>query len=219
MAGCRAPRRQELGLETELRVPAERSKARARAARPAAEREQCEAERAARLGAAAGTIAREAKVEKIAPPRVGELRSTSTRAAAAVAAASVTTTTSQPEYDARFGAHYRPRSHRARRRHAQVIVTIYAAHVVSWSTAAGEQLFVSSAAEYGGGKAVRGGIPICWPQFAARGPGGKHGFCRNSAKWTVVRTSEAPFPCVVFGLADDEATKADYPHSFSLRYS
>ena len=102
---------------------------------------------------------------------------------------------------------------------SEVIVTVYAAHVVSWSTAAGEQLFVSSAAEYGGGKAVRGGIPICWPQFAARGPGGKHGFCRNSAKWTVVRTSEAPFPCVVFGLADDEATKADYPHSFSLRYS
>ena len=34
-----------------------------------------------------------------------------------------------------------------------------------------------------------------------------------------MRTTEAPFPCVVFGLADDEATKADYPHSFSLRYS
>ena len=47
---------------------------------------------------------------------------------------------------------------------ASALVYIYAAHLASWRTASGgEQLFVSSASAYGGGKAIRGGVPICWP--------------------------------------------------------
>merc|ERR1711965_817154 len=69
----------------------------------------------------------------------------------------------------------------------------FGAHVASWKSADGiENLFVSSTAEIGGGKALRGGIPICWPQFAGKGPYQKHGFCRNSAEWTIVRTSTEP---------------------------
>ena len=76
---------------------------------------------------------------------------------------------------------------------AQALVFVYAAHLTSWKTSDGaEQLFVSSTSDYGGGKAIRGGVPICWPQFAGRGPYGKHGFCRNSDKWKVVRTSTEP---------------------------
>ena len=71
-------------------------------------------------------------------------------------------------------------------------VLVYGAHLTSWITGGRENLFVSSKAEYGNGKAVRGGVPICWPQFAAKGPYTKHGFCRNSAEWTVVRTSTEP---------------------------
>lgn len=59
---------------------------------------------------------------------------------------------------------------------------------------------MSSATNYGAGKAMRGGVPICWPQFAGRGPYQKHGFARNSDKWTVLRTSEAPYPSVVLEL-------------------
>ena len=102
---------------------------------------------------------------------------------------------------------------------ATALVFVYAAHLSSWTVGGQEQLFVSSKAEYGGGKAIRGGVPVCWPQFADRGPYGKHGFCRNSDKWRVVRTSTEPYPCVVLGLSDDEATREAYPFPFELRYS
>ena len=94
------------------------------------------------------------------------------------------------------------------------------AHVTSWKSADGiENLFVSSKSEFGNGKAVRGGIPLCWPQFNTLGPYGKHGFARNSAEWTIVRTSTEPFPSVVFGLTDSEATRKVFPFAFSLRYA
>jgi len=103
---------------------------------------------------------------------------------------------------------------------ATALVFVYAAHLASWKTSDGEeQLFMSSGTEYGGGKAMRGGVPVCWPQFADRGAYGKHGFARNSDKWYIVRTSTEPFPCVVLGLDDDEATRAAWPFPFQLRYS
>ena len=78
---------------------------------------------------------------------------------------------------------------------ASALVYVYGAHLASWQTSDGEeQFFVSSTAEYGGGKAIRGGVPICWPQFADRGSGPKHGVCRTSAEWTVVRPSPEPYP-------------------------
>jgi glucose-6-phosphate 1-epimerase len=100
-------------------------------------------------------------------------------------------------------------------------VLVYGAHVTTWKSADGVQnLYVSSKAEYGGGKAVRGGIPLCWPQFASVGPNGKHGFVRNSAEWTVVRTSSDPFPSVVLGLKDSAASKKyGLASPFSLRYA
>ena len=103
---------------------------------------------------------------------------------------------------------------------ASALVYIYAAHLASWRTASGEeQLFVSSASAYGGGKAIRGGVPICWPQFNERGPYKRHGIVRTSDAWEVVRTSTDPFPCVVLGLADSEATRAEFPSAFRLQYS
>jgi glucose-6-phosphate 1-epimerase len=102
---------------------------------------------------------------------------------------------------------------------ASALIYVYAAHLASWKCGGEEQLYVSSAAEYGGGKAIRGGVPICWPQFAGRGPFPKHGFVRNSEKWRVLRTSTDPFPCVVLELCDDEETRAVFPPAFKLQYS
>ena len=60
-------------------------------------------------------------------------------------------------------------------------VATHGAHVVSWKTADGvERLFVSSRATIANGAAIRGGIPVCFPQFADLGPLPKHGFARTS---------------------------------------
>ena len=60
-------------------------------------------------------------------------------------------------------------------------------HVLSWTCAGKERLFLSAKAEVQAGEgalaAIRGGIPLCWPQFAGRGPLPKHGFARTTGAW------------------------------------
>src|SRR6476661_5638359 len=64
---------------------------------------------------------------------------------------------------------------------AQAIVTLYGAHLVSWTSAAGkEQLFLSARSALDGSRAIRGGVPVIFPQFAERGKGMRHGFARVS---------------------------------------
>jgi len=66
-------------------------------------------------------------------------------------------------------------------------VYLHGAHVASWVTNTGEQLFLSKKSLFAPGKAIRGGIPIIFPQF---GPGKiqNHGFARN-VPWEVVSTN------------------------------
>ncbi len=65
---------------------------------------------------------------------------------------------------------------------ATAAVALRGGHVVSWQTADGrERLFVSERATIAAGAAIRGGIPVCFPQFAGVGPLPKHGFARTSA--------------------------------------
>ena len=55
----------------------------------------------------------------------------------------------------------------------------HSAHVTSWIPAGGtEALFVSRAAHFQPGTAIRGGVPVIFPQFATFGPLPKHGFAR-----------------------------------------
>ncbi|MET0265679.1 MAG: D-hexose-6-phosphate mutarotase [Duganella sp.] len=64
---------------------------------------------------------------------------------------------------------------------AQATVSLFGAHLLSWKTADGvERLFVSSQTPLDGSKAIRGGVPVIFPQFNVRGPGLRHGFARVS---------------------------------------
>ncbi|KAJ1633702.1 aldose 1-epimerase [Pavlovales sp. CCMP2436] len=97
-------------------------------------------------------------------------------------------------------------------------ITLFGAHLRSWKLADGsEQMFVSSKSSPAP-KALRGGVPICFPQFADRGPGGKHGFARTSALWKVLSTASAPSPTVTLELRSDEATRAEFPGAYRLLY-
>ena len=51
-------------------------------------------------------------------------------------------------------------------------VYLHGAHVTSWRPAGTreERLFLSERSEFRGGAAIRGGIPVIFPQFAAEGP-------------------------------------------------
>lgn len=53
-------------------------------------------------------------------------------------------------------------------------------HRVAWQPAGhAEQLFLSAASDFGDGVAIRGGVPIVFPQFSDYGPLGRHGFVRK----------------------------------------
>lgn len=63
----------------------------------------------------------------------------------------------------------------------------HGAHVTSWKPASGEErLFLSKKSVFSPDAAIRGGVPIVFPQFASMGPLPKHGFARVS-EWEVVR--------------------------------
>ena len=64
---------------------------------------------------------------------------------------------------------------------AQAIVTLYGGHLVSWLDAQGrERLFCSALSALDGSRAIRGGVPVIFPQFGERGNGMRHGFARVS---------------------------------------
>ncbi len=91
------------------------------------------------------------------------------------------------------------------------------AHVTSWKTAPDghEQLFLSDRALYAPGKAIRGGVPVIFPQFAGLGPLPKHGFART-ALWTLQSTHPSPGgdAQAVFTLQDSPATRTLWDHAF-----
>lgn len=71
----------------------------------------------------------------------------------------------------------------------EAVVSLHGAHVMSWQPAGQpQQLYTSPLSQPAAGKALRGGVPVCFPQFASRGPLPKHGFARTS-RWELVAAS------------------------------
>jgi glucose-6-phosphate 1-epimerase len=78
---------------------------------------------------------------------------------------------------------------------------LHGAHVTSWRAAGDddERLFLSAAARFEDGLAIRGGIPVCFPQFADQGPLPMHGLVRT-----------VPWELVAAGRAQDGAAQARF---------
>ena len=100
---------------------------------------------------------------------------------------------------------------------ATALVTLQGAHLVSWIPARGaECLYLSERSAFEPGRAIRGGIPVIFPQFADRGPLAQHGFARNRT-WRFLGVSEARGAATAsFGLESSEETRATWPHDFRL---
>lgn len=97
----------------------------------------------------------------------------------------------------------------------RAVVALHGAHVLSWTTADGvERLYLSPDAVFDGHAAIRGGVPVCWPQFNTRGPLAKHGFART-LPWRVA--TDAQDGALVLVLEDSAETRAVWPHAFELR--
>ena len=90
--------------------------------------------------------------------------------------------------------------------------------VLGWTPpgAAADRLWLSPAYACGPGKAIRGGIPVIFPQFSDRGPLPKHGVARDRA-WRYTGAGGGPDGSdVSMELVDDTATREVWPHRFRL---
>ncbi|XP_030967730.1 putative glucose-6-phosphate 1-epimerase [Quercus lobata] len=102
-------------------------------------------------------------------------------------------------------------------------VYLYGAQVTSWKNEHGEELlFLSSKAIFKPPKAIRGGIPICFPQFGNHGSLEQHGFARNRT-WTV-DPDPPPFATISHNkafidliLKPSEEDAKIWPHRYEFR--
>ncbi len=108
---------------------------------------------------------------------------------------------------------------------ADALISVYGGQVLSFQPKSSKNesddvLFASDTAVYQPGKAIKGGIPICWPWFGddpeALGRAA-HGFVRNRL-WSVEKTATLANgeTQVVLGLKDNSETQSIWPYVFNL---
>ncbi|MHB2093915.1 D-hexose-6-phosphate mutarotase [Pantoea dispersa] len=95
-------------------------------------------------------------------------------------------------------------------------IALQGAHLLAWQPA-GQQpaIWLSDKTPFVSGKAIRGGVPVCWPWF---GPAGEpaHGFARNQP-WTLTAHDENEDAVMLtFTLESNAQTKKLWPHDFTL---
>lgn len=107
---------------------------------------------------------------------------------------------------------------------ARIAATPHGAHLVDWSPQGTRPvLYLSPRSQFTPDKAIRGGVPLCFPWFGPKADdpsAPQHGFARTR-EWTVETTEIAADGTVrlVFSLEADTATRAAWSHPFSARYS
>ncbi|MDI9239492.1 D-hexose-6-phosphate mutarotase [Lysobacter sp. LF1] len=100
---------------------------------------------------------------------------------------------------------------------ASAEVSLHGAQVLSWKTSPDrERLYLSPNASRSAGGAIRGGIPVVFPQFAGRGPMIKHGFARL-LEWQPGEMNVEEAPTAILELVDGEQTWPLWPHRFRAR--
>ncbi|WP_318506428.1 D-hexose-6-phosphate mutarotase [Photobacterium leiognathi] len=98
---------------------------------------------------------------------------------------------------------------------AEAGISLHGGHLI-WFKPAGEKdiIWLSENAEFDTQKAIRGGIPVCWPWFGKAGTP-SHGFARTS-QWTLQEHRENENGVIVsLQLEDNDETRAVWPHKFN----
>lgn len=102
-------------------------------------------------------------------------------------------------------------------RNTTAIVSRLGGQLLSWTTTDGrERLYLSPRAVFDGSLPIRGGVPVCFPQFGGLGNLPKHGFVRTRLWDVAAQRHGDDYALVTLETADDEATRALWPHPFKL---
>ncbi|OED46087.1 hypothetical protein ACH42_04190 [Endozoicomonas sp. (ex Bugula neritina AB1)] len=97
---------------------------------------------------------------------------------------------------------------------AEAAISLHGGHLFQFKPTGQEEIiWLSEKAEFNPQKAIRGGVPICWPWFG-RIANPAHGFARIS-EWSLLDHQEDDDKVIVrLSLNDSEATRAVWPHAF-----
>ena len=100
---------------------------------------------------------------------------------------------------------------------SEATVSLFGAQVLSWRTPDGrERLYLSEQARFDGASAIRGGVPVCFPQFGTLGPLPRHGLVRTR-DWSVAsERSGDDYALLTLACNDDADSRALWPHAFGL---
>lgn len=104
---------------------------------------------------------------------------------------------------------------------ASAEIYLHGAQVTSWQPAGAEEaIFLSEHSHWQDGRAIRGGIPICFPWFRAKAGdplAPAHGFVRTK-EWRLdsVSADEDGSVIVTCSTESDESTRRWWPHEFRL---
>ncbi|HEX3893424.1 MAG TPA: D-hexose-6-phosphate mutarotase [Terracidiphilus sp.] len=105
---------------------------------------------------------------------------------------------------------------------ASADIYLYGAQVTAWRPANAEEvLFLSEKSHWQDGRAIRGGIPVCFPWFRSKvdnSSAPSHGFVRTR-EWQLESVQvEDPSITVVCATESDESTRRWWPHDFRLQH-
>lgn len=102
---------------------------------------------------------------------------------------------------------------------ANADIYLHGGQITSWRPAGHEEvLFLSRHSRWEQGRAIRGGIPICFPWFRSKADNPKapaHGFARTRPWDLSIIAQEEEAVAVTFNLESDESTRHWWPYSFS----
>ncbi|KMT66689.1 D-hexose-6-phosphate mutarotase [Catenovulum maritimum] len=103
------------------------------------------------------------------------------------------------------------------------VIALQGAHVIEFqATGKAPLLWNSPKSQYKSGKAIRGGVPICFPWFGENQfdkSQASHGFVRSQL-WDLVsaQVNQAGEVEIVFSFASSDDTLAVYPYQFNAEY-
>lgn len=100
---------------------------------------------------------------------------------------------------------------------ASAIVSLFGGQVLSWTPRGGKEwLYLSETAKFDRSTPIRGGVPVCFPQFADLGKLPKHGFVRTVDWMLADRRVDKDFALIQLRLEDSAETRALWNHPFGI---
>ncbi len=100
---------------------------------------------------------------------------------------------------------------------AQATISLLGGTLLGWQPAGGQPwIYLSPESQFEAGSAVRGGVPVIFPQFSNRGPLPRHGWVRNRLWQATEMRAQDQYALATVTYTSTEEDLTLWPHPFLL---